>query len=156
MALLGSSEVTVNLFSMHAMEFVIGKKVIKQPWIMSQRHLFKKFFKKQPTYNDWQNNCYIAIMTFAQLIKYFGWEPMYKFMSDYEDDIKNNRDRLPKNNEEKIDQWVLRYSLIIKHNIKPHFEMWGLPVSTSVEDKLNDLPKWSANEATDPDVFYSD
>ena len=32
---------------------VIGNKVVKQPWIMSQRKLFKKFFKKQPTYDDW-------------------------------------------------------------------------------------------------------
>jgi hypothetical protein len=139
---------------MHAMESVIGYKVVKQPWIIGQRHLFKKFFKKQPTYDDWQGNCYMAIMTFAQLIKYFGWEPMYKFMSDYEIDIKNKSDSLPKDNQEKIDQWVLRYSKILQKNIKPHFEMWGLPVSDSVAIILQDLPEWSAKEATDPDVFY--
>ena len=26
-------------------------------------------------------------MNFAQLIKHFGWQPMYRFMSDYENDM---------------------------------------------------------------------
>ena len=95
-------------------------------------------------------------MTFAQLIKYFGWEPMYKFMADYENDIKNNSNNLPKNNQEKIDQWVIRYSHILQKNIKPHFEMWGLPVTDSVAIILQDLPEWSSKEAIDPDVFYGE
>jgi hypothetical protein len=63
---------------------------------------------------------------FAQLIKHFGWDPMYQFLrgiafkkycftwnffkiwiikKDYEYDIKR-KSNLPTNNQEKIDQWV--------------------------------------------------
>ncbi len=125
---------------------------------MSQKHLFKKYFEKKPTYEDWKNNCHMGIMTFAQLIKHFGWEPMYKFLSDYENDIDNRiKSKLPKNNQEKIDQWVLRYSRIIEHNIKPQFEMWGLPVSESVDEELKDLPKWCPNDEIypNPENFYN-
>jgi hypothetical protein len=139
---------------MHAMEFVIGKKIVKQTWLLGQKHNFEKYFDRKPTYDDWKDNCYIAIMTFAQLIRHFGWKPMYKFMLDYEDDIVNHENRLPQCNQDKIDQWVLRYSKIVGYNIKRQFELWGLPVSYSVETILVGLPKWCPTEEIDAEKFF--
>lgn len=149
----GCSEVTVNIFSMHAMKFVIGKDVINQSWLLGQKNGFKKFFENQPTYDNWKGNCGMALMTFAQLVKHFGWEPMHQFMADYEKDIKARKD-LPKNNQEKIDQWVTRYSKIIGRNIAPQFEMWGLPVSEDAKSQVADLPEFCPREETDADAFF--
>ena len=149
----GSGEVTVNLFSMHAFHFLIGKEVPKIKWLFDQRANFKKFFSKQPTYDDWQNDFGMALATFAQLIKHFGWKPMYEFMKEYENDIKNKAN-LPQNNQDKIDQWVLRYSRILKRNIKPQFQMFGLPVSDRHDHELMSYQSWIVESEKNADKFF--
>lgn len=150
----GSGEVTVNIFSMHAFEMLLGQKVTEQRWPRDCMEDFPKYFSKQPTFEDWKDNFGMALMTFAQLIKHFGWQPMYKFMSDYENDLKT-KSNLPKKEQDKIDQWVIRYSKIVGKNLKPHFEMWGLPVSDDVEDELDDLEPWCKENEKDPAQFFS-
>lgn len=152
----GSGEVTVNIFSMHANSFVLGQQdVVSQEWPKNVASDFPKYFQKTPTYEDWKQNCGMALMTFVQLIKHFGWKAMHKFMKDYEHDIESNRSVLPKNNQEKIDQWVIRYSKIVGRNIKPQFVMFGLPVSESVDAHLKGLRLWCPVEEKDPKVFFS-
>jgi hypothetical protein len=152
---LGSVEVTVNIFSMHAMEMMLGYKVWQQEWLTNQRNTWSSFFQNSPNYEKWTNgqNPGMTLMAFALLIKNFGWDPMYKFMSDYESDL-NKRYNMPKNNQEKIDQWVIRYSKILQKNIKPHFEVFGLPVSSQVDQMLSTLPKWIPKDFRNPDKFY--
>ena len=128
----GSLEVTVNIFTLNAYRVLFGEDKFKQFSLPAQKL----------SYNDWKNNNYMALATFALLIEHFGWTPMYTFMKEYEDDLRN-RNNLPQTNQEKIDQWVLRYSKIIKRNIKPHFEMFGLPVSTKLNHELSTYEPWS-------------
>jgi len=139
---------------MHAFHLLVGKKVPNQKWLLDQRASFKKFFSKQPTYHDWQNDYGMALATFAQLIKHFGWQPMYKFMKEYEADIRNQND-LPHSNQEKIDQWVLRYSRILKRNIKPQFQMFGLPVSERCDHELALYQSWIVEGEKNPDKFFN-
>ena len=96
----------------------------------------------------------MALMAFAQLIKHFGWDSMKTFMKNYEHDI-TNKVNLPQNNQDKIDQWVIRYSEIVSQNIRPQFEMFGLPVSKNVDDKLAGLELWCPSEEKDPSKFFS-
>ena len=138
------------------MEKMLGYNVWQQEWLTNQRNDWSKFFLNSPNYEKWTNgqNPGMTLMTFALLIKNFGWEPMYKFMSAYESDL-NNGYNLPKNNQEKIDQWVIRYSKILQKNIKPHFELCGLPVSSKVDQILSTLAKWIPKDVSNPDKFYS-
>ena len=149
----GSVEVTVNIFSMHAYEFVVGQKVLKQKWPREARHEFAKYFKN-PTFDNWRKNPRMGLMTFAQLIKHFGWDAMRKFMGDYEHDIEQ-KTSLPETEQDKIDQWVIRYSKIVNKNIRPQFEMFGLPVTASkVDEQLYGLEFWLVEEEKDPNVFF--
>jgi hypothetical protein len=151
----GSVEVTVNIFSMHAFEFVVGKKIIEQTWPRNHMRDFKKYFSKKPTYESWKSSYGMALMTFAQLIRHFGWESMHKFMHEYEEDIKNDRD-LPESNQEKLDQWVVRYSRIVGRNIRPQFEMFGLPVTgINVDEDLEGFELWSVEDEKDAKVFFA-
>jgi hypothetical protein len=150
----GCGEVTVNIFSLHAMEKIVGLKICETEFVMDRRKKFAAYFSKKPTYDDWKNDCGMALMTFAQLLRHFGWEPMYEFMKVYENDIKNNKDSLPKTNQDKIDQWVIRYSKLIGFNIKPQFEFWGLPVTYKVDEFVGSLPEFNPTEESDADVFF--
>ena len=79
---------------------------------------------------------------------------MYRFMSDYENDMKNNREALPKSNQDKIDHWVIRYSKIIERNIKPQFQLWGLPVSDSVDVHVNQFEGFCPKNEIDANQFF--
>ena len=152
----GSGEVTVNLFSMHAaMHTSGGTPVHKQRWLLDQAREFEKFFADQPTHERWQNNYGMALVTFASLIKHFGWSAMKTFLKNYEDD-RNSKNQLPKTNQDKIDQWVIRYSRIVQRNIKPHFQMFGLPVSSRVDEHVAHLAAWCVEAEKSADVFFSD
>jgi hypothetical protein len=98
----------------------------------------------------------MALCTFAQLIKHFGWDSMRTFMKNYEIDINRHDASLPKSNQDKIDQWVIRYSKIVSRNIKPQFEMFGLPVSEHVDTTLRGLVKWCPFEEKDPNLFFKE
>ena len=150
----GCGEVTVNIFSMHAMEKIVGLPILKQEFVMDRKNTFSSYFSKTPNYEDWENDCCMALMTFAQLILHFGWDPMYRFMSDYENDMKNNKEALPESNQDKIDQWVIRYSKIIQMNIKPQFELWGLPVSDAVDEHVNQFESFCPAEETNAESFF--
>lgn len=149
----GSTEVTVNLFSLHATHMLIGHEVTRAKWLFDQRGNYDKYFSKQPNYNDWQNDFFMALITFAQMIKHFGWKPMYKFMKDYEYDIEK-RLNLPENNQDKIDQWVLRYSRIVSRNIAPHFKMFGLTVSNRCEQALASYEPWFVENGKKYQSFF--
>jgi hypothetical protein len=153
----GSVEVTVNIFSMHAFEFVVEKPILRQRWPLGQVQELRRHFKdgKIPTYKEWSNNPGFALMVFLQLIKHFDWASMRKFMSDYEQDIKEKRN-LPKTNQDKIDQFVIRYSKIVGKNIRPQFEMHGLPVSPSVDEQIgSDLEPWCPVEEKDASRLFN-
>ena len=97
----------------------------------------------------------MALMTFAQLIKHFGWDSMRQFMKEYEEDIERN-ENLPNSNQEKIDQWVIRYSKIVSRNIKPQFLMFGLPVSDYVDQHVSKYEAWCPDEEKNPELFFSE
>ncbi len=101
------------------------------------------------------NFCGVALGTFIQLVRHFGWNSMYKILADYEQDIKNNIN-LPQNNQEKIDQSVIRYSKIASRNIKPQFEMFGLPVSADVDLLVENLEPFLPIEEKDPKIFFKE
>jgi hypothetical protein len=149
----GSSEVTVNIFSMHAFQKVNGVDITDQEWPRDKANGFASFFARKPTYESWKSKPGMALMTFFQLIKHFGWPKMNQFMSEYEQD-RITKTNMPSSNQDKIDQWVIRYSKIVSRNIKPQFEMFGLPVSSKVDKVLKDLEPWCPTEEKDPNLFF--
>ncbi|MBM3890675.1 MAG: hypothetical protein FJ388_16295, partial [Verrucomicrobia bacterium] len=49
---------------------------------------------------------------------------------------------LPKNDGEKRDQWLVRFSKTVGKNLGPFFQAWGIPVSQSALDEISKLPAW--------------
>jgi hypothetical protein len=151
----GSTEVTVNFFSLHAFHLLIGHAVNQIAWLRDQEKSISKFLTahQQPTYEEWKGNYGVGLYTFAVLFNHFGWQSVYTFLKEYERDITGKSSSLPNNNQEKLDQWVLRYSKIVNFNIAPHFKRFGLPVSQHVNIKLGYLKQLDIDIR--PETFFN-
>lgn len=154
----GSVEITVNLFSLHAFYTMLGQDVTEVKWLRGEQKQIAQYFQNgsKQSYDLWQEKCGVGLYTFALLIKHFGWQALYTFLDSYEDKTYDSNEDWahPTNNQEKIDQWVIRYSKIIGYNIKNYFTMFGLPVSTNINQKLAGLESLSINP--DPKNFFTD
>ena len=69
----------------------------------------------------------------------FGWEPMTKVFKEYRAEEEAN---LPKNDDQKRDQWMVRLSKATGKNLSQFFDAWGVPVSDSAKQQVASLPKW--------------
>lgn len=139
-------EVTCNIFSLHAFCDLMNRPLEEIKWLDWKSRKLTGYLNKPPTYEDWKQNAQYALYLFVLLIKAFGWQAMYRFMREYEEDIAKNVTCLPKSDADKIDQWVVRFSRIVGKNLKAHFEKFGLPVTDAVDFLVGDLEPWFSNE----------
>ncbi len=133
-------EVTCNLFSVHACQFIVGLRLNQIKFLENVNlagHLSKK--------TEWKDFKYALVM-FVVMIQNFGWESMYKFLKEYEEDIAAEKKGLPKTDVERVNQWVVRYSRIVARNVKQHFVRFGLIVSDWVDEELCELEDWHSSE----------
>ena len=131
------SEVLCNIFVIYAYDKLLG--VSAADLAKAEKKMFEK-----PLSFSW--------LAFALLVKHFGWKSFETFFSQYERDIKSLRDKqstivLMQTDQEKVDQWILRYSRIVGRNVRAHFEIFSVRVNESVVDKqLKGLEMWSPGE----------
>ena len=138
----GTGEVTCNLFSLHAGEILCGIEPWENSWLRGQFVKAKKYLEEGADFSKWKSSPGIALVSFAQLQKEFGWQPMTDVFAEYETMPKNQR---PKDNQNKMDEWVRRMSITTGHDLRPFYQMWGMPLSATLlkNETLNDLEIWS-------------
>ena len=69
----------------------------------------------------------------------FGWEPFTKVFREYRA-VKESE--LPKNDDDKRDQWMVRFSRTAGKNLGPFFDAWGIPTSDEAKKAISELPAW--------------
>ena len=69
----------------------------------------------------------------------FGWETYKKVFAEYRALPKEMR---PKTDDEKRDQWMVRFSKAARRNLGPFFEAWGVKTSAAARDSIKSLPAW--------------
>jgi hypothetical protein len=139
----GTGEVTVNLFSMYIIETACGLKMGTGHEALAQRdqliaqHAAKQ--GEQARFDHWKREPFVALVMYQQLREAFGWQA-------YKDVFKEYRDldgaEKPRSEEQKRDQWMVRFSKRVGKNLGPFFEAWGVPVSKGARDAVKDLPGW--------------
>jgi hypothetical protein len=134
----GTGEVTCNLYSLYLMEKIAGKKLWDR--IGGERNKLPDYFAKGGDFNQWKSEPFLALAMYAQLIEAFGWDSMKRYLRSYEGP---NAGPLPKTDEEKRDQFMVRYSKVVGKNLAPFFQKWGVPVSTQARASLGALPTWA-------------
>jgi hypothetical protein len=136
----GTTEVTVNLFTMHTLETVCGvsKEDATRRALVEPAARIKAYLAK-PDFAAWQADPFLALAMYAQLRMEFGWEPFRKVFADYRT-LPN--DQRPKTEEQKHDQWMVRMSQATGKNLGPFFQAWGIPTSQAARKSIEDLPGW--------------
>ncbi|HSI65133.1 MAG TPA: M60 family metallopeptidase [Candidatus Saccharimonadia bacterium] len=142
----GTGEVTNNVIGMYCYHAVLQKDwLIGHPAISEEAR--KKNIQKIKTASDkwaaWKSDPFLALTTYIQLVQEFGWESWRKYLHSFAD---SSYGPVPKNDEERRDQFLVRYSKIVNKNLGPFFDAWGIPVSSSAKAEVSKLEVWMPKE----------
>jgi len=136
----GTGEVTVNLFTLYILDRVCGIAPatgrMSEPGIRSK---VTRYFTSGPDFREWQGDPFLALAMYVQLQQGFGWEPFTRVFADYRALAAEER---PKTDEQKRDQWLVRFSRAVGRDLGPFFQTWGVPISDAARSSIRELPEW--------------
>ncbi len=141
----GAIEPIANLFALYVIE-----KLCHIP-VASNQHGSAEFRAMQmakynfakPDFERWKQDQWIGTTTFVQLQQAFGREAYQAVFAEY---LKLPESEQPKTDEEKRDQWMVRFSRQVHRNLGPFFQAWGIPTSEKARASIADLPPWMPDE----------
>ncbi|CAF0805804.1 unnamed protein product [Rotaria sordida] len=130
-----AGEVTVNIFSLHAMDVICKIQSWIHPWLTDKIENAKQSIQKGTPFDEWKASAGVGLFIYAQLAREFGWDSYKAIFRQYEETKPNlNSDQ------EKIDHWITTFSRQVGFNLVPLFKFWDFPVSQSTIDGLGSLP----------------
>lgn len=140
----GTGEVTCNIFSLYVMEKLCGKAPGEGHGAMEPDKVAKRLAQhlrgeQAAKWERWKGDAFLALTMYHQLRMGFGWEAYSKVFAEYRDLPSAER---PKTDQDKRDQWMIRFSRAVGRNLGPFFEAWGVPVTEGALEKIKDLPSW--------------
>jgi hypothetical protein len=140
----GTVEVTCNLFTLHAIDTVCdpepgdrGHDAVNTPPNVEKHLALGAQFER------WKQDPFLALHMYVQLERAFGWETYKKVFAEYR---TLPRAELPRSDDEKRDQWMVRFSRACGKNLGPFFVRWGVPTSEAARASIADLPAWMPPE----------
>lgn len=138
----GTGEVTVNLFTLYVLEEICGMPVSTghagiRPG--SRNAKMRAHLDAGAPFDAWKRDPFLALIMYVQLREAFGWEAYQRVFAEYRDLPANER---PRDDDAKRDQWMVRFSHAVGHNLGPFFQAWGVPTSDAARATLADLPVW--------------
>jgi hypothetical protein len=140
----GTTEVTCNLYTLYNYEFLCGVKPKDNPRTSPQaRKKRAGKYLKNPDFNKWKSSPFLALDMYVLMQEAFGWESFRKVFAEYR--TLSSKDR-PRNDDQKRDQWLVRYSRTVGRNLGPYFQKWGVPTTQAARDSIKELPIWMPKE----------
>ena len=134
----GTGEVTVNFFTLYVMEKMCGFKPRETRMTIKQgEDLVKRWKEKGQTYQQWKSDPFLALEMFVRLQVAYGWEPFEKMFKEYR---TLSNDERPKNDDQKRDQWAIRFSRFTNANIASVFDAWKVPISEEARNACANYP----------------
>ncbi|SFH46050.1 M60 family metallopeptidase [Pedobacter insulae] len=137
----GTTEVSNNFFSLYMFDRLIGGRDDAHSGVSSvnTQKMMKKYFAEGPSYEKWKSDPFLGLIMFRQMQEGFGWESFKSFFKEYQT-IGSEIRRL--NDQKKRDLWVKTYSDVVKRDLAPFWEIWGIPISDDVKKELTKYPAW--------------
>ena len=137
----GCGEVTVNLFSMYVINRLYGVPLdsTRPEKLHRDKRLetLRKYLASNRTPESWDP--FEGLVMYFQLIDGFGWNNLKLVLAEYR--ALNPAER-PKNDVEKWEQWMVRYSMRVGKNLGPFFLKWKIPVGKPALESIKNLPPW--------------
>jgi hypothetical protein len=114
-----------------------GHDEIRDPRARAER--IRAHMAKGAPFAEWKEDPLLALMMYIQLYEGFGWEPFEKVFAEYRGLPDDER---PKSDDDKRDQWLVRFSRASGRNLGPFFQSWGVPTSDKARASIANLPDW--------------
>ena len=137
----GTGEVTNNVFALYILDTVCGVTAHTHPAIepaVRQARL-QKYLDGGAKFEQWKSDPFLALTMYIELQQGFGWETYKKVFAEYRRLPDAER---PKTDQEKRDQWMVRFSRASGHNLGPFFQAWGVPTTPAARASITGLPAW--------------
>jgi hypothetical protein len=137
----GAGEVTENLFTLYVFEKACGgpKSAMQRASGPRMDKQVKAYIAGGADFEKWKADPFLALHMYVQLQQAFGWDTYKKVFAEYRNLPRGER---PKNDDEKRDQWMVRFSRAVGRNLGPFFQAWGMPTSEKARASIADLPPW--------------
>ncbi len=137
----GTGEVTVNIFTLYALDKVCGLPPAEARGFTHERMLsdMRAHVEAGSPFDVWKRKPFLALAMYVQLQQAFGWELYEDVFAEYRALPEAER---PKTDDEKRDQWLVRTSRTAGVNLGPFFVAWGVPTSEEARASVSELPAW--------------
>lgn len=136
----GTVEVTCNLYSLYVLETVCTAG--ERHEAMSAESMARataKYRQGRKDFGVWKANPFTALIVYDQLREAFGWDAYKKVFAEYAALPPPKR---PADDDDKRDQWLMRMSRTVGHDLTALFDLWGIPVSDAAKASVKGLPTW--------------
>jgi hypothetical protein len=144
----GTTEVTCNLFALHAIDTICSAPLgTRGHGAVDKPPSVKAYMARGANFDEWKKEPFLALQMYIELQKAFGWETFKKVFAEYR---ALPQDERPNNDDQKRDQWMVRFSRTCGKNLGPFFQKWGVPTSQAARDSIRDLPEWMPDELRTP------
>ena len=140
----GTGEVTVNLFSLYALEQTT-EEPIERADPARVRELVNKWFTKSPPERNWlKSSGFWEKLAFYQLLRAeFGWEPFKDVFRAYRELPLDKKLQAEQN---RAGDFMARFSRRVGKNLEPYFRVWGVQLNPDYRRQVKDLPVWLPKE----------
>lgn len=136
----GTTEVTVNLFSLYILDKVCGIPPARGRKNVPVRGTkLTEYLASGPDFSRWKKDPWLALTTYWHLQQAFGWQPFLDVFREYREVPP---DELPTTDADKRDQFMLRMSRRVERNLGPYFQAWGIPTTQAAREEIRGLPVW--------------
>jgi hypothetical protein len=137
----GTTEVSVNLFSLYSFDKIAGGRDNAHPGVSNSgtTKMLRSYFSKPPDFKQWQSDPFLALTTFRLIQNDFGWELFKQTFRRYQALPDKKR---PKSDAEKRDRLVRYLSETASRNFAPYFSLWGIPLTEGLKRDLKKYPDW--------------
>lgn len=135
----GATEVTVNLFTCHAIETVVGDDCRSNRYVSSREQGAKRvrnWVARGKRFEDWKNQYFLALEMYMRLKDAYGWETFKKVFRRY----RQPGFALPRNNDEKWQIFARTFSEECGHNVAAALAEWSIPISRETLDACAKYP----------------
>lgn len=133
----GTVEVTCNLFTLYVYEKVCGIPLHEARDTLTEQAILnaaRQHADAGAPFDVWKSKPFLALAMYAQMIDAFGWESFKEVFKGYDAPIRGD--------DERRDEWMIRFSRNVGRNLGPFFEAWGVPTSDEARESLRGLPVW--------------
>ena len=137
----GTGEVTENLFTLYVFEKACKNTANLHPGLSPEERTksLKAYMATGPDFAKWKSDPFLALQMYVQLKDAFGWDAFKKVFAEYRGLPAGQH---PRNDDEKRDQWMVRFSRAVGRNLGPFFQAWGVPTSEKARASIAELPAW--------------